>query len=181
MVDLAAHLYVFEVCTIHALVRLIWGEGQASPYIVFLSRSVYSLTKHSCPYAQSPRPKHQHKGHKGLIDLISLVEPGQISFNDDVQVSRSIIGDPTLTSNEAQHNLSCSRAQKSLIWSFYHHTVSNHYWRKEIGLISKHCSQMYTKSVGIFWRLCRLIVSSKILCFGQPDVNWKMTAVLHNF
>ena len=31
VVELAEHLYVFGVCTIHALVRLTWGEGQDSP------------------------------------------------------------------------------------------------------------------------------------------------------
>jgi len=34
------------------------------------------------------------------------MEPGQISFEDGVQVSRTIIGDPTITSNDASHNLS---------------------------------------------------------------------------
>ena len=34
------------------------------------------------------------------------MEPGQIFFQDGVQVSRTIIEDPTLTSNDAPHNLS---------------------------------------------------------------------------
>jgi len=48
-----------------------------------------------------------------LLDLISIVEPGQISivepgqifFKYGVQVSRTIIGDPTITSNDAPQNL----------------------------------------------------------------------------
>jgi len=70
----------------------------------------------------SPGPQHQCKGYKCLIDLISIVVPGQIFFKDGVQVSRTIIGDPTLTSNDAPHNLSCFWAQQSLNRSFYHHT-----------------------------------------------------------
>ena len=41
------------------------------------------------------------------------MEPGQISFKDSVQVSRTIIEDPTLTSNDAPHNLSGFCAQQS--------------------------------------------------------------------
>ena len=45
VVELAENLYVSGVGPIHALVILTWEEGQASLYILFLSRSVYSLTK----------------------------------------------------------------------------------------------------------------------------------------
>jgi len=74
------------------------------------------------PWAQSPGPQHQHKGHKCLIDLIAIGEPGQISFKDGVQVSRTIICDPAITSNDAPHNLSCYWMQQSLNRSLYHHT-----------------------------------------------------------
>ena len=52
-------------------------------------------------------------GHKCLIDLMLIVEPGHISFMDGVQVSKTIIGDPTLSSNDAPHNLSRFWAQQS--------------------------------------------------------------------
>ena len=69
----------------------------------------------------SPGPQNQYKDHTCLIDLISIVEPGQISFKDGVQVSRTIIGDPTLTSNDAPYNLSRFWEQQSLNRSFYYH------------------------------------------------------------
>ena len=49
------------------------------------------------------------------------MKPGQISIKDGVHVSRTIIGDPTLTSNDAQHNLSRFWAQQSLNRFVYHH------------------------------------------------------------
>ena len=46
------------------------------------------------------------------------MEPCQISLKDGVQVSRTIIGDPTLTSNDAPYNLLRHWAQQSLSRSF---------------------------------------------------------------
>jgi len=56
------------------------------------------------------------------VKQIIIMEPGQISFKDGVQVSRTLIGDPILTNNNAPHNLSRFWAQQSLNCSFYHHT-----------------------------------------------------------
>jgi len=76
------------------------------------------------------------------------VEPGQISFEDGVQVSRTIIGDPTLTSNDAPHNLPRFWAQQSLNRYFYHHKRLQPLLKQKIALISRHCSSMYTTFVG---------------------------------
>jgi len=109
-------------------VVLTWREGQASPYILsFRTQCTHWQNKPGTegrfrPQPQSPGPQHQFKGTKCLIDLISLEVPGQIFFKDGVQVCRTTIGDPTLTSNDAPHNLSCFWAQQSLNRSFYHHT-----------------------------------------------------------
>ena len=49
-------------------------------------------------------------------------EPGQISFKDGVQVRRTLIRDPTITSNDAPHNLSRFYMQHSLNRSLYDYT-----------------------------------------------------------
>jgi len=97
---------------------------------------------------QSHGPQHQYKNHTCLVDLISIVVPGQLFFNDGVQVSRTILGDPILTRNDAPHNLSCFWAQPSLNRSFYHHTCLQPLSKERNCLISQHCSSMFTKSVG---------------------------------
>jgi len=102
-------------------VGLTWGKGQASPQILFLSRPVYALTQQTRHGRAFPSITTKswstapiYKAHTCLLDLILIVVPGQIFFNDGVQVCRTIIGDPTLTSNDSPHNLSCFWTQQSL-------------------------------------------------------------------
>jgi len=87
------------------------GSGQSIHPILFALSVLIDTT--------SPAPKGVSvQNHKVLVhstsirainaffDLILIVVPGQIFFKDGVQVCRTIIGDPTLTSNDAPHNLS---------------------------------------------------------------------------
>ena len=88
--------------------------------------------------------------HKCLNDLISIVEAGQVPIYDDIQVSRTLIGHPALTSNDAPQNLLCFWAQQSLNRSFYLYTCPLPLLKEKVGFISKHYPSMFTKSVNFF-------------------------------
>ena len=129
------------------------GEGSGQSIHSIFSPSMYSLTTHPSP-VRTGVSVEKHKGlvhrtriwvHSCLNYLIYIVEAGQVSSNDDKQVSWTLIEHPALTSNDAPRNLICFWAQQSLHRPFYHHTLL--LFKDKLGLISKHYSLMFTNLV----------------------------------